>query len=80
MIRFIDLGKQVGIDEDWPREFAFYCTVRDVFLSIHSNQTWESWDELFDDCCSEKLSEDYISRLKGLCQKWVFHARRENND
>ena len=50
MIRFIDLGKQIGpgagVDEDWPRQFAFFNTVDDRFIELGYEQVFESAEEV----------------------------------
>jgi hypothetical protein len=74
MIRFIDLGKQIGIDEEWPREFAFFDTVSDKFLKFGNEQVWESWNDFLE---SGFIGQYFIDRLKPLCPSWVFEA---NND
>ena len=48
MIRFIDLGKQIAVDEsdpEWHRQFAFFNTIDDHFLEFNGEQVWESWAE-----------------------------------
>lgn len=42
MIRFIDLGKQIGGTDDWPREFAFFNTITDRFETFGAEQVFES--------------------------------------
>jgi hypothetical protein len=42
MIRFVDVGRQLGLDEEWPRQFAFFNTVTDTFVSFRGIQVWDS--------------------------------------
>jgi hypothetical protein len=73
MMRFIDLGKQIGCDEeDWPREFAFFNTVPSRFLEFKGSQTWSSW-ALFEIDFNEDL--ELKNRLKRLCPEWVFQKK-----
>lgn len=76
MIRFVDLGKQLGIDETWPREFCFYDTMPGTFIDLGGSgcQVWHSWKDFEEDCIAEKAPQDFIDRLRGLCPEWVFTA------
>lgn len=74
MIRFIDLGKQIAFDENdpnWPRQFAFYNTVNDKFVTISDIQVFDSLGELVaaleDDACDIEL----CNRLMRLLPEWV---------
>ena len=69
MIRFIDLGKQIGLDEEWPREFCFWSTVSDRFLEFQGSQVWSSWRDFESDYDED---DQMLERLKGLCPEWVF--------
>ena len=73
MIRFIDLGSQIGIDDTWPREFAWFNTVTDTFLNFGGSETWYSWDDFEGDWTSE--SAFTLERLRSLCQPWVFEVK-----
>ena len=83
MMRFIDLGKQIAVDEtdpDYPREFAFYNTVDDSFLRFNSGSTWESWNDFLSDFDG---SQELLLRLKNLCPVWVFkggEVKDEHNE
>lgn len=77
MIRFIDLGKQIGLDDEWPREFAFYDTITDRFIGHGDSQTWASWDDL---TVSAKYVPEFLTRVKPLCPEWVFTAKFSWND
>lgn len=63
MKRFIDLGDQTGnIDyEAGEREFAFYCTVKDVFETFSGSQTWTTRQEFIED-----YEGDELKRFLGL--------------
>ena len=74
MIRFIDLGKQIAVDEtdpEWPRQFAFYNTVNDRFVSANGAHVFDSWRE-FDTYANDELEPEFILRCKRLCPLWVF--------
>jgi hypothetical protein len=74
MVRFIDLGKQIGLDEHWPREFALYDTVTDKFLEFNGSQVWESWTQLDCDLVSQFGSNEQRElreRLRSLMPKWT---------
>ncbi len=68
-MRFIDLGKQIGIDEEWPREFCFWNTVSDRFLEFGGYQVWTDWKDFTGDFDGDA---GMLERLKGLCPSWVF--------
>jgi hypothetical protein len=92
MMRFIDLGKQIAVDEsdpDWNREFAFFNTINDHFLEFDDEQVWDSW-ESFEESVREhfrptgskrdkEYAEDLLRRLKSLCPKWVFKEKGDSN-
>ena len=76
MIRFIDLGKQIAVDEtdpDYPRQFAFYNTVNDQFISVNGSQVFDSWRE-FDTYADGELTPEFILRCKRLCPLWLFEV------
>ena len=76
MIRFIDLGKQIAsyeADPEYPRQFAFYNTVSDTFLSANGGQVFDSWDEFLAHAALE-LTLETINRCRSLCPKWVFNT------
>ena len=76
MIRFIDLGKQIALDEEdskHPRQFAFYNTTSDRFIEIDGIQVFDSWEEIERIISfSESSDEKFLTRLKNLCPCWVF--------
>ena len=74
MIRFIDLGKQIAVDEsdpDYSRQFAFYNTISDTFLSANGGQVFDSWWEFLENAETE-LSSEMINRCRALCPGWAF--------
>lgn len=83
MMRFIDLGKQIAVDEsdeEWPRQFAFFNTVDSHFLEFDGEQVWDSWTDFEDswkehwgtvDPASKKELTRQHDRLKSLCHSWV---------
>ena len=82
MIRFIDFGKQIAVDEsdpEFPRQFAFYNTVSDQFLSANGGQVFDSWHE-FEKNATGELSREMISRCFGLCPDWVFGMPLKKGD
>ena len=65
VIRFIDLGRQIGLDDQWPREFAFYDTVTDTFVNFKGSETWETVDDFrydFDPLMGWELSR-FIDKI-----------------
>lgn len=81
MIRFVDLGTQIGGYDDCPRQFAFYNTVVDLFLEFNGNQVWENYRNLEVDIITDREGEigpieNISQRLKNLCPNWVFKTER----
>jgi hypothetical protein len=80
MIRFVDLGKQLGLDAEWPRQFCFFDTIYSSFLSFDGEEVWENWEDCETAIREESKNssadlnnlEPYIARLKSLTQKWAF--------
>lgn len=63
MIRFINLGTQLYLTNDTDGfEFAFYCTVRDVFEEFSGSQTWASKKEFIADYDGDELDR-YLSLI-----------------
>lgn len=87
MMRFIDIGTQIGpgddVSDDWPRQFAFFDTITDTFITASGNQVWDCWDDLHSDLLEERKRtkhtqqvDEHIARLKRLCPDWVFEANQ----
>lgn len=74
MIRFIDIGKQVGLDEEWGREFCFWNTVTDRFIEFAGHQMWRSWEDFREDYEYEKTLPYPIERFKNVCPDWIFNV------
>lgn len=86
MMRFIDLGKQIAVDESDPdedRQFCFFNTIDSQFLKFDGESVWTSWKD-FDAAWKahwgtvlpqqlRSLTREY-ERLKSLCPTWVFRA------
>ena len=74
MIRFIDLGQQIGVTSNHPRQFAFFTVGIDVFVEMNGNQVWDSWKSFEKDYSEENMHEQdvrYMQRFKSLCPTWV---------
>jgi len=72
MIRFIDLGKQIALDEndpDWPREYCFYDTCLAQFLSFGGQSIFDSLEDLLEQMDEEDAA--YMKRITSLIPKWV---------
>jgi hypothetical protein len=72
MIRFIDLGKQIAVDEtdpEWPRQFAFYDTVSDSFIDLGNGYVWDSWLDVlkYSHCDDAPL----LDRLWNISPDWT---------
>lgn len=75
MIRFIDLGKQIAVDEDdpdYPRQFAFFDTIYSQFVKIEGYVVFDSYID-FAECCAldPGMTQDRIDRLIGLMPDWA---------
>jgi hypothetical protein len=70
MINFLGFGNQIGIDENCPREFAFFDTTTNKFLEFGGKQVWDSWNNFLE---SGFVGQYFIDRLKPLCPDWVFN-------
>lgn len=72
MIRFIDLGKQIALDEndpEWPRQFAFYDTIGAEFLRFDGQQILETLEDLLEQMDDE--DQVYMKRILCLIPNWV---------
>jgi len=79
MIRFVDLGKQIGLDEEWPREFAYFDTIVDLFVKVNDEHLWASWDEFKESYRMEHTTdapENFypLERFENLCHPWAKEA------
>lgn len=77
MIRFIDLGKQIALDEndpEWPREFAFYDTLQASFLTFDGQAVFDSVEDLLEQMDDNDAS--YLKRITGLIPAWVPRGKR----
>lgn len=77
MIRFIDLGKQIALDEndhEWPREFAFYDTCIAQFLSFDGQQLFDSVEDVIDQMDDHDAA--YVKRIMSLIPAWVPRGKR----
>jgi hypothetical protein len=79
MIRFVDLGRQLEVDESDPdavRSFAFYDTISDTFINFNGSETFDDWNSLVSVFFPDEFPDDnMLQRLKGLCPDWVFSGK-----
>lgn len=72
MMRFIDLGKQIAVDEtdpDYPRQFAFYNTASGEFIELaQMGHVWDSWIDILRFAGDE--DPKLLDRLWGLSPEW----------
>lgn len=82
VIRFIDLGKQIALDEndpDWPRQFAFYDTIFDQFVKINSYVVFDSMAELMANIQEDgSLTPSFVNRIIGLMPEWAKRIEVES--
>lgn len=74
MMRFVDLGKQLAVYEsnpNYPRQFAFYNTVSDTFITANGGSAFDSWGDFLEQAAGE-LAPELINRLRSLCPQWVL--------
>lgn len=72
MIRFIDLGKQIALDEndpEWPREFCFYDTLQASFISFDGQQIFDSVEDLLEQM--DDSDANYMRRVTSIIPAWV---------
>ena len=80
MIRFIDLGKQIGADQtEWPREFAYFDTTIDLFIKVNEEHVWASWEEFkqsYQIAFPDGVPGTWytLERFEGLCHQWAKEA------
>jgi hypothetical protein len=75
MIRFIDVGSQVGLDETWPRQFSFWDTVTDRYIELDGEQMWSTWAEFEETYLGAASRPHNLERFKSLCPEWVFTSK-----
>ena len=81
MIRFIDLGKQIAVDETdpaWPRQFAFYDTIQDRFISINGYMVFDSLADLASEMEQDFTDPEFYNRLLRLLPDWANTIKCEN--
>lgn len=85
MIRFVDLGRQLWVnqtDEDCPRQFCFYDTVNDKFISIGGQQVFNCWTDFIEQVDVEMVDHKGAAIILGvrpLCAEWVFEDKKKEN-
>lgn len=84
MIRFIDLGRQIAVDErdeSWPRQFAFYDTVYSRFVSINGWQVFDSLGDFLQEVEQDgTITGEFATRLAGLTPEWVRRVSAPRNN
>ncbi len=69
MLRFIDLTGQITSGF----EFAWYDTVRDKFLTVDGEQTWDCWEDFERDAKEDSnFPPLHMDRFKSLFPKDKF--------
>lgn len=63
MLRFINLSDQINEGE---KEFAFYDTVKESFVTLSGSQTWASVDDFTKDYQDEQGSKHNYARMVRL--------------
>ena len=72
MIRFVDLGKQIAVDENDPEylpDFCFYDTISACFITFSGQQIFNSHEDLLEQMEDEDPA--YMKRILGLIPNWV---------
>jgi hypothetical protein len=73
VIRFIDLGKQIAVDEtdpDYPREFAFFDTVSGEFINLcQMGHVWDSWTDIMKH--ADDLPIGTLERMWNVSPEWA---------
>jgi hypothetical protein len=81
MIRFIDLGKQIALDEndpEWPREFCFYDSLEARFLSFCGQEVFDSVADVVQQLDDNDPS--YVKRITSLIPSWVPKGKKIGMD
>ena len=75
MIRFIDLGKQIAVDEtdpDYPRQFAFFDTIYSRFIDIGGEVVFDSFADLIEHVAVDSsITQPFFDRIVGLMPDWA---------
>lgn len=75
MMRFVDLGRQLHVDESdltQPRQFAFFDTVTSTFISIEGYCVFDSLGELLQVIELEgNIDERFANRIMRSLPEWV---------
>ena len=73
MIHFVDLGKQLApLEDNPPRQFAFFNTVIDRFVTINGYQVFDSLSDLIMEMEADKfIDEEQYNRLLSLLPVWA---------
>ncbi len=64
MKRFIDIGHQMYLGDNEPKQFAFYCTVIDRFEQFAGEDVWYHTDDFTKDYL--EAGGDELERYLGL--------------
>ena len=60
MIRFIDLGNQIYPLSEDERQFAWWNTIIDQFMTYNHNEVWDTWVEFEHDYREDEKQYDFI--------------------
>jgi hypothetical protein len=75
MIRFVDIGRQLAVDEkdeSEPRQFAFYNTIYNQFVKINGYHVFDSLADLIQEMEQEdSMTAEFATRLISLTPEWV---------
>lgn len=75
MIRFVDIGRQLAVDENdesEPRQFAFYNTIYNQFVKINGYHVFDSLGDFLSEVeQDDEISAEFATRLCGLMPEWV---------
>ncbi len=76
MKRFIDIGHQMYLTTDNPKQFAFYCTVKDRFERFDDEDVWDNVEDFSEDYLS--VYEDGLERyLRLIPEEFKLQKRQE---
>ena len=71
MIRFINLGHQLDIDDELSPSFAFFDTVCDKFCEFSGEQVWRTVEDFL-----EGYDSDDVDRYLRLIPFWSERGAR----